>query len=158
MKKFGVILIAVAALAVATISQVGAYLTVQNAKYGVSEIQTVGTAHNLTAYTLPGREAHLRYVFRVMQRPATANNTAVFALNPRDGAAYTLFTLNAATHSQTTIAQLADQIQYQVGSTNQAVANARGVLLRENDVLSITGSTNSVVRYRIEYVDIPVAN
>lgn len=131
-------------------------LALAGAKYGVKEIQTAGTTHNLTAYTVPGRAAHLRWVWRVTQIPATANNTAVVALNPDGGAAYTLFTLSAATHSQTTIADLTAQRQYQVGSTNITVTNARGVLLRPADVMTLTGSTNSVVRYRVEYVDMPL--
>ena len=161
MKKITVIAPMLAVSVLLMVAQVvrgeASALAIAGARYGVTEIQTAGTTHNTTAYTLGPRAGGDwdRFVFRVTQRPATAANTAAFALNPSGGAAYTLFTLPAATHDQTQVAKLTAQVAFQVGSTNVATPNTIGVILRPGDLLSITGTTNSVVRYRLEYFDVP---
>ena len=128
-------------------------LALSGGKYYVTELQSV-IDHAAPPVVLAGRPAHLRYVWRITQIPASAANTAVLSLDPANRTAYTVLTLPAVTHTHVGIIDLPRQkmINNAVVSTQ---TNSFAYILRPGDTLSIQGSTNSATLYRIEHVDIP---
>ena len=122
-------------------------------EYRAYETKT-GTAHSVVPVTLTGRRYNARVLCRVTQIADDANNTATVYINSSGGYTFKALALPATTATNTSVtADFGSQSVLQDGVYSSA-SNLYPVVIGEGDSVAIYGTTNAVVTYRLEYVDL----